>query len=363
VVHAPHLRLLGRLPQERRRLTERADRVRRVAVSRQKHTSLLRVIPDVAQALAATGILWIALSNGLPTGDAAAALAALALMTQPIRELASVWDRYAAWRHARERCEQLLSVPRLSSRGRLEKRSSPEQRESVPVRLREVSYGPLQSIDARIKPGRKIGITGPNGGGKSLLLRLVAGLLAPDQGTVRVDRIEPAGASGRSRRDLLSYSGANAPVLSGTLRRALTLGAKRRPDDRAIESAAKHFGLAAVLNRLGGLDGRVAENGRNLSTGECRRILLARTLLADAPLWLLDEPDDALDQAGRQALGQALAQTASTVMVVSHDWSTLSLCDEVWFMEDGCLVESGDPRDLLQHDGPIARFFAFDLVG
>ena len=363
LAHAPHLRLLGRLPQERTQLVERADRLRQAAVRRQRRTSLLRVIPDVAQATAAAAILWIALRHAVPTGEAAAALAALALLTQPLRDLGGVWDRYAAWANARERCERLLAIPRLrAQRGRF-KAPADTPGHGLPVRFHQVTAGALQGFDETIPPGRKIGITGPNGAGKSTLLALVAGLMAPEQGRVGVAGTSPAHTSGRQRRELLSYAGPSAPLLSGSLRRALTLGLKRRPDDRFIEQVAKDLGLDDTLRRLGGLDGRIAENGRNLSAGERRRVLLARTLLADAPLWLLDEPDDALDYRGRHALKQALGDTPATVVLVSLDWATLKTLDEIWFVDEGRLVETGGPNELIRRSGPTARFFALGETG
>eukprot|EP01041_Mallomonas_annulata_P037868 gene37868-61258_t len=125
------------------------------------------------------------------------------------------------------------------------------------------------------------------------------------------------GDHAQARRQIqICFVNTQSPVLSGSLRRALTLGARTRPSDERIEAVASGFGLQAVLDRLGGLDGRVAESGNNLSRSERCRLLLARAALSDADLVLVDDLDELVDEASAKALQAWLLGTSATVVYV-----------------------------------------------
>lgn len=161
-----------------------------------------------------------------------------------------------------------------------------------------------------------------------------------------VDGAAPGALVGTPRR--IAYAGQGSPILAGTLRRALTLGCARRPPDTEVERVARVFGLGAVLDRLGGLDGRVGEGGRTLSSGEARRLLLARTALSGAGLILLDEPDDVLDAAAGGLLDGLMRETAATLVVATHDPRIAALMDEAWVLEDGRIVRRGPAHEVVE---------------
>ena len=112
-----------------------------------------------------------------------------------------------------------------------------------------------------------------------------------------------------------------------------------------------------MIARLGGLDGRIAEAGRSLSTGEARRVLLTRTALSAPTLLLLDEPDDALDADGPALIARLLRETRATTLLVTHNIDLARRLDELWFVADGRIVEAGPPDALLAGDGPTAHFY------
>ena len=106
--------------------------------------------------------------------------------------------------------------------------------------------------------------------------------------------------------------------------------------------------LGSVLTRLGGLDGTVAPGGQNLSAGEARRVHLARTVLAQPRLLLLDEPDDNLDEDGRAVLAKVLQESRATTLVVTHDMGLARRADVVWSIEAGVLKSRGHPEAVLR---------------
>lgn len=141
-----------------------------------------------------------------------------------------------------------------------------------------------------------------------------------------------------------------SPILSGVLRWALTSGTVKRPDDEEILDPAHRFGLVAIFERLGGLDGKVAEGGRNLSAGEIRRVQLARATVSKPQLLLLDEPDDALDTDGPDLVEKFVCVNDATTLMIFHNMELAEKMDEIWRVADGGVAEvrtGGEPASAL----------------
>ncbi len=263
-----------------------------------------------------------------------------------MRDLAGCWDRRAAWVEARRRCELLLSTPRLPrsrphapALGGSRTDSASIQVGSATVRFMSVSAGPLARIEAEARPGSRIALVGANGSGKSTLLAIAAGLHHSRRGQATIGGRPLADLGPAERRRMVHLVTPESPVLAGSLRRALTMGAHRRHDDAALVAKAEAFGLAPVLSRLGGLDGRVSEQARNLSTGEAQRIRLARAALSGARVLLLDEPEAGLDD-GTALVLRLLEGSEATCIVATHDRDLASCMDEIWTLKAGS-VETG----------------------
>ncbi|WP_300060461.1 ABC transporter ATP-binding protein [uncultured Roseobacter sp.] len=344
IPHAPELRLLGRIQIETRRLQTRTDKLVDAALARARGAALLRAVPDVVSGLAAASVFGVSLTRGLPAAEAAGALAAVGLMIQPMRELAGVWDRHRAWQNAREKCLNLLTVPKLEI-ARSDDLTAPKAAPSVV--FSDVSSGTLRDLNVTALPGQKIGIVGANGAGKSTLLSLAAGLEHAPAGQVMLGEISPTALTTRERREMIALVGSRSPILKGSMRRALTMGVPGRPADAEILREAEVFGLGKVLDRLGGLDGTVAEGGRNLSAGELRRVLLTRASLSKPRLLLLDEPDDTLDQEGPDLVRRLICGASATTLLITHNMQIARMMDVLWVIEDGRIAEAGTPDDLL----------------
>lgn len=353
--HAPELRLLGRSEIETLHLRRRTEKLVTSALERARGAALLNAIPDVVSGLAAAGVFWTALRSGASGADAAGAMAAVGLLIQPVRDLAGVWDRQRAWVAARDKCDAMLCAPKLD----LPREKPAGRLPGVPRALRfaGVSAGLLEGIDITAEAGQKIAIVGGNGAGKSTLLGLAAGLEQPDKGEVLFGDRTPVSFRAAERRRLLALVGKESPILAGSLRRALIMGVTGRPDDAEILALAETFGLGEMIERLGGLDGKVSEAGRNLSAGEARRVLLVRAALGAPKLMLLDEPDDALDTDGPALIERLVRQSDATALIITHNLAVARSMDQIWFVEAGRIQEAGPPAVLLAGEGPTARFF------
>ncbi len=368
VPHAPELRLLGRSAIEVAHLQRRTEKLIVSALERARGAALLRAVPDAIAGLAAAAVLWMALRTGAAGAEAAGALAAVGLMIQPMRDLAGVWDRHRAWVAARDKCEAILGTPKIRRpRWQAAKADGQETVVQIPalkglgpqeLEFKAVSAGGLYNVTARAEAGQKIAIVGGNGAGKSTLLGLAAGLEQPEDGRVRLGGRAPTSLRSAERRKLLSLVGKHSPILAGSLRRALTMGVAERPDDATILAKAEAFGLKGAIDRLGGLEGKVSEAGRNLSAGEARRLLLVRAALSKPSLMLLDEPDDVLDTDGPELVERLVRESEATTLTITHSLAVARRMDQLWFVENGRILEAGPAGELLDRDGPTARFFA-----
>ena len=355
VVHAPELRLLGRMEIERRHLNSRTQSMVRSTIVRARAIAFLRAVPDVLSGVVIAVVFFTAFQRDVSAAVAAGAVAAIALAVQQLRDLAGVWDRGRAYATARHKCQVLLATPTLprpaiASCGRWA--DGP-----LELRFEGVSAPGLDLVDATACAGRKIAVIGANGAGKSTLLALAAGLEQCSSGKVTIAGRDVAELSNSERRRMIAYLSNRSPILAGSLRRALTMGAPERPADLAIETCVESFGLGPMLERLGGLDGIVAEAGRNLSSGEVRRVLLARVAISRPRLMLLDEPDDALDTTARALVEELVVRSETTALVVTHQLDLARKLDECWAMDRGRLVATGRPEDVLSAGGTTARPF------
>lgn len=355
IPYAPELRLMGRMKTERRSLLENTQKMIASAIQRSRGTAIMRAVPDVVSGIAAASVLLVAFRSGASAAETAGILAAVGLMMQPMRDLAGVWDRHRAWIAAREKCLDVLRKPTVA---RPEAPDEPLVCAPQPLIFTGVKTKGLEVEGLKAQAGTMIALIGPNGAGKSTLLTLAAGLETPREGKVHLGDRAPASLSVMERKRMIAYVSSRSPILAGTLRRALTMGVAEKPCDTAILTIAVTYGLGNVVEKLGGLGGRISEGGRNLSSGEVRRVMLARAALSQAQLLLLDEPDDALDVEGANLVLRLLNRTSATVLLATHNPSIIQQLDEYWYLRDGRVVESGSTNALFEGDGLAAQFLS-----
>ncbi|ALM51320.1 ABC transporter transmembrane domain-containing protein [Halomonas huangheensis] len=260
---ARELALMNRLPRELSYLERKGSRSADDAVQRVHRVALLRAVPNASLGISAAAILWIAAQVGIPVAEAAAALSVLAVLVLPLKEFVGVWDRYNGWRIARRKCQRLLAEASVVPRPR-------RQRRAVGIDLDNISVGGV-SLNLTIRPGQCVRIVARDGDQAGMLVEAIALRRCCDTGTIRFSSNElPA----------ILYVCDTPTVLRGSLRRALTLAAAARPGDERLREVAVGCGLGELLKRLGGLDGRLAEQGRNLLPGERMRLSVVQALVA-----------------------------------------------------------------------------------
>lgn len=198
----------------------------------------------------------------------------------------------------------------------------------------------------RLSQGEIVAVMGPVGSGKSTLLRLLGGLHLPEEGRVLLDGIDIRQISPADWRAAVGWVGQDAVLFRGSLRENLLIAAPEVRDARFVE-VLKLCGLDALAaNHPDGLDMPLGEAGQALSGGQRQMVVLARALLSDCPILLLDEPTSAFDVAGEQALLERLKPefAGRLVVLATHRPAPLDLADRLVILDHGRLVADG-PRD------------------
>ncbi|VTR99734.1 ATP-binding cassette domain-containing protein [Tuwongella immobilis] len=219
------------------------------------------------------------------------------------------------------------------------------------------AYGPLepvilQGVTLQLSAGERIALIGRTGCGKSTLARLMAGLLEPREGTIRIDGVAPNRLPRINRGRRLAFVDQEIHLFEGTIRDNLTLWDDSIPRAQ-LDAAIRDADFADVLQSLpGGLDAPLLENGANLSGGQRQRLALARALVHQPRLLILDEATSALDTLSEQRIATALHHRGISLVIVAHRLSTIRDCDRICVMQNGAIVQMGPHAQLLLDDGP-----------
>ena len=219
----------------------------------------------------------------------------------------------------------------------------------------------LRGVSLRVEPGEKLAVLGPSGAGKSTLLSLARGDLSPTAGRVTLGGADTA-ALGDAICSQLGLIQQSTYLFNRSLFANLSLGDRSITRDAAA-AALQAVGLGPLLASLPkGLDTMVSEAGHNFSGGERHRIALARVLLKDTPVVLLDEPTVALDPLTEHALLEDVFKVLEgrSVVMVTHHLAGIEHMDRVVFIEDGRIALEGSPAELARSSARFQQLLAFD---
>jgi ATP-binding cassette subfamily B protein len=292
-------------------------------------------------------------------------LAYLSSLTAPVRSLARLSGTIARGGVSRDRIAELLRLPplRAATVSAPDTRAAPRTVRRVcgpAVSVDRVSYAHrpghpvLRSASLRVPAGALVCVTGPSGGGKSTLLSLLVRLADPDSGSITIDGRDIAGIPLRRLRELISLVPQDPWLHSGTI--AENIGYGRPGATQAqIAAAAQSAGVAEFAERLpDGYQTPVGAHGHRLSGGQQRRVAVARALLRDTPVLLLDEPTTGLDAPAESRLITDLLEVTrgKTVILVTHQPAIVARAEHVARVDAGRVTQTvGTGRSRLMPDG------------
>jgi ATP-binding cassette, subfamily B, bacterial len=245
----------------------------------------------------------------------------------------------------------------------MERRESLREPVHGEVRYEDVSFGydpqrpVLHSVSLHAPPGRMIALVGPTGAGKSTVVNLLIGFYIPASGRITIDAQEISRISLSSLRRHISVVTQETFLFNGTLRENILYG-RLGASEEDLLAASRAANCHDFIMRLPqGYDSRVGERGVKLSVGEKQRVSIARALLKNAPILILDEATASVDTATEKLIQEALERLLAnrTSFVIAHRLSTIRKADEILVLRHGTVVERGTHQQLLATEGLYSK--------
>jgi ATP-binding cassette, subfamily B, bacterial len=307
------------------------------------------------------------ISGTLSVGQLIVFVSYLAQLYAPINQITQSWGLIAGARAGARRIFEILDTesdlkdgikdfPPEGAHGEVTwSRVSFRYRPDTPV---------LSDIDLRVPTGAKTAIVGPTGAGKSTLLGLLPRFYDPIAGSVMIDGVDVREYTLRSLRNQIAMV-LQPPLLFPLSARDNIAYGRPGAEDRAIEQAARAARIHDVITSLPeGYDTVLGEAGASLSEGEKQRITIARALLRDAPILILDEPSSALDVTTEALVmaGIERLMEGRTTFLIAHRLSTVRRCDSIVVLKGGGIVEQGTLPELMSRDGFFAEYYRIQFL-
>jgi len=327
-------------------------------------SSLLSPVVGLIVAVATGLVLWrgalLILTGAMTVGALTVVLAYLAKFFQPVRDLAVMTNTIAQVSVAFQRvlviCDADMVIP---------ERPAPVQPPPLQgdIAFEHVAFGydpatpVLRDITFAIRPGQMVGIVGPTGSGKSTVVRLIPRFRDPDGGSIKIDGVDISEYQLHGLRCQIAFVLQDTVLLRGTIRDNIAFGRPDATQDQIVQAAKLANAHEFIIRTPDGYDTLVGDRGSTLSGGQRQRIGIARALIRNNPILILDEPTAALDAESEELVIEAMERLMEgrTVITIAHRLSTLRNADKIIVIDNGVVAEDGTHQELLELDGLYAR--------
>ncbi|OCG07691.1 lipid A export permease/ATP-binding protein MsbA [Gilliamella sp. wkB178] len=323
-------------------------------------TPIIQLIATLALGL----ILFLVASHDLDItpGSFTVVFSAMVAVMRPLRELTSVQLELQKGSVACETLFNLLNSPLEKDNGKIELK-----RAKGNIEFHEVTYTyptrtnpALNKISFKIKAGETVALVGRSGAGKSTIASLIPRFYDIQKGNILLDGLNINSYTLASLRDQIGLVSQKVHLFNGTIAENIIFGAKYKYSREDIVKAAKQANAMEFIEKLEyGLDTEIGDNGVLLSGGQRQRIAIARVLLRDNPILILDEATAALDNESERLIQQAIEhlQKYRTSIIIAHRLSTIEKADHILVIDDGKIIEIGTHKTLLCQNGVYAKMY------
>jgi subfamily B ATP-binding cassette protein MsbA len=360
------VKAFAREDYEQERLEQQSAESVRLALHARSLKAKLAPAVGIVVALGTALVLWyggrLVVLGNLSAGSLIVFIWYLGKMYKPMQDFAKMSDAFTKAAVSYERVREILDTPPAV-------RDLPDAIEAPPLKgaieFEDVQFGYdaarpiLRDINLKAEAGRMTALVGPTGSGKSTIASLIGRFYDPTSGSISIDGMDLRELRQKSLHDQLSFVLQENILFHATIAQNIAYGKPGATFDeirRAAESANADGFISALPQ---GYDTMVGERGTTLSGGQRQRIAIARAIIRDAPVLILDEPSSGLDAASEELVFQALDRLieGKTATVIAHRFSTIRRANAIYVIEDGRIVESGTHQELLPAGGLYAKLY------
>jgi subfamily B ATP-binding cassette protein MsbA len=351
--------------EDRRFDSESRDNVHAGLQARSVKAKLSPMV-DIIVALGTCLVLWYGVrlvsSGGLSIGVLIVFLMYLKKTYKPIKDLSKMTNTLSKASVSYERIQELLATDSTI-------RDLPDAREAPPLKgaieFDDVTFGYqrdvaiLKNVSLRVESGQVAAVVGPSGMGKSTIASLVPRFFDPLSGAVKIDGCDIREFTLKSLRDQISFVLQDSLLFSGTIWENVSYGRPDADPEETIRAAELANAHEFIMNLPNGYGTMVGERGTTLSGGQRRRIAIARAIVRNAPILILDEPTTGLDAASERAVVDALDRLMKgrTCLMIAHHLETIRHADVIFVVKDAAIVEQGTHDSLLARDGVYRELY------
>lgn len=349
---------------------QRCAKVKRMEVAslvlQARQSALVELVVATA-GLVVVGFGALLIRSGVMTiGELVTFIGTVGSLYAPVRSLAKAAGRFQNSAAGAQRIADLMAVPSLVA-DKPNAKVLEKARGAIAFRNVHFAYPNgqkvLHGVSFKIEPGETVALVGPSGSGKTSLARLLLRQSDVNAGAVFVDGMDVRDITRASLRRTIAPVFQDAMILNGTIEKNIRYGAPGAPPAE-VAVAARAAAVDSFAFSKGGLLTPVGPGGIKLSGGQRQRVALARALLCKSPILLLDEATAGLDGETEELIQDALEKLAGrrTILVVAHRLSSVWRADRVIVLEDGRIVETGKPTELLSKSSRCRELFSAQLV-
>ena len=357
------VKAFGRQDLEEQNLAEVSHATVNAALAARRIKSMLSPVVTVTVALCTGLVLWrgahLILVGAMTVGALTVYLSYLSKFFKPVKDLATTTNAIAQAAVGVDRIRAILETDDII----------PERPDAIEpavikgeINFEHVAFAysadapVLKDVSFTIKPGQMVGVVGPTGSGKSTVVSLIPRFYDPTSGAVKIDGRDVRDYKLRPLRDEIGYVLQDTVLFRGTIRENIAFGSPKATKEEIV-AAAKLANADEFIARMPqGYDTMVGDRGLTLSGGQRQRIGIARVMVRNSPILLLDEPTAALDSESERSVIEALERLMKgrTVVTIAHRLSTIRDADLIIVVAGGVVAESGNHDELMAKNGIYA---------